>query len=195
MKNVIGITGKIKTGLVAVLLVTGGSAAFTASTAEAAVSPNYNKYCQKYHRGSFVNSMRSNGAPLCTLRTQNSMTHYRININTACRLAGGTGAYNRVAFGRYQCTTRRVVRNNRNFNKSRNARFRGTVQPNVSGYCQRYHRGSFANYFRATGAPACTLKIHYSMKHYRVNLNTACRLAGGNGTYYRVAYRNYQCNR
>ena len=198
MTNTFKISTIVKSGLAALVLASAASSFVEVSTAEAAVAPALQKYCSQYHRGSFVNQYRHNGTPICTLKNHYSMRHFRINIGHACRMAGGTGAFQKVAFGRYSCTTR-VNRNNNRYNTTRYnrrvARVGGWVKPNIQGYCSRYHRGSFANTMRANGAPICTLKNHYSMMHYRVNLNTACRLAGGNGRYQQVAYGNYRCNR
>lgn len=182
MKNKVPFSTSLKVGLATLVVAAGlGGAGFT-KPAEAAVAPAFNKYCQKYHRGSFVNSFRANGAPICTLKTHYSMRHFRINIGTACRLAGGNGRYRQVAYGRYQCTRGRT-----------NPRVGRWVAPNIRGYCQRYHRGSFVNHMRANGSPICTLRASRSMMHYRVNLNTACRLAGGNGSYQRVSFGRYRC--
>ena len=175
----------LKIGLATLVVAAGMGSIGFASQAEAAVNPAFSKYCQKYHRGSFVNSYRANGAPICTLKNRYSMRHFRINIGTACRLAGGTGRYSQVAYGRYRCATRTANRTNR-----RAVRW---VAPNIRSYCQRYHRGSFVNHMRSNGSPLCTLRASHSMKHFRVNLNTACRLAGGTGRFQKVSYGRYRC--
>ena len=185
MKNQVPFSKSLKVCLATLVLAAGFGSIGSATQAEAAVSPAFGKYCQKYHRGSFVNSYRANGAPICTLKNHYSMRHFRINIATACRMAGGTGRYSQVAYGRFSCVTRTANRTNRRVGR--------WVAPNIRGYCQRYHRGSFVNHMRANGSPICTLRASHSLMHYRVNLNTACRLAGGNGRYQRVSYGRYRC--
>jgi hypothetical protein len=72
------------------------------------VRPNFSRYCGRYHRGSFVNSFRGTGQPICTRRIgRYQLRHYRINIAEACRLTTGLRAWRRVAVGRYVCLVRR----------------------------------------------------------------------------------------
>jgi hypothetical protein len=156
-------------------------------TAEAAQAPNYQKYCSTYHKGSFPNSFRATGEPICTKRTSRlSMMHYRVNVGEACRLTTGSRAFRRTGRGKYLCLGKggapRVTFPD--------------VAPNYRKYCQTYHRGSFVNTLRATQEKICTTRTsQYRMVHNRINLAEACRLTTGKRTFRRYGPGKVRCTR
>ena len=175
-----------RSGTIALATSLGIAAYFgVASSAEAATSPNYARYCQTHHRGSFVNSNRVTREPLCTRRTQYSMMHYRVNIAEACRLTNGSRAFRRMGPGRYLClgqatrTPPRAVAGR---------------TPDYARYCRTYHRGAMVSYTRGTREPLCTLRTgQYQQRHYRIRVAEACRLTTGSRAFRRVAVGRYVC--
>ena len=155
--------------------------------ADAAQAPNYKRYCNTYHKGSFPNSFRSTGEPICTKRTSRlSMMHYRVNVGEACRLTTGSRSFRRTGRGKYSCLGRST--------KSRVA-FSG-VTPNYRKYCKRKHKGSFVNTLRATKEKICTTRTsQYRMVHNRINLAEACRITTGKRTFRRYGPGVVRCNR
>ena len=141
-----------------------------AGTAEAAVSPNYQRYCNTYHRGSFVTVNRITGRRMCTRRTYNGygLLHRRINLASACRLTTGSTAYRIYGRGFVQCGRRRVI----------NRPIYGVAQraPNLSGYCRRYHGYASANYSYRLRRWICTQRVNggYGLRHYTINMARAC---------------------
>jgi len=168
---------------------------FSAGAAEAAVSPNYTRYCQTTVPGSFVNRLRTTGEYICTQRTRHQMRHHRINLARACQLTTGSTSYRKFGRGFVQCGSRVVRTPNRP--ASRRARW---VQrtPNLRAYCNRRHPGSFVNRLRTTGQYICTQRSRYQMRHYRINMAQACyiswrttrvQFSGGNRSYPRCLVR------
>ena len=154
----------------------------SAGSAEAAVQPNYARYCQSIHPGSFVNRMRATGDYICTQRSRYQLRHYRINLARACQLTTGNTRYRNFGRGFVQCANRRTVR--QPYTPSRAVSVRGG--PNYARYCQLTHPGSFVNRMRATGEYICTQRSRYQLRHYRINLARACQLTNGS-----TRYRNF----
>lgn len=150
---------------------------FSAGSAEAAVSPNYARYCQSVHPGSFVNRFRATGAYICTKRSRYQMRHYRINLARACQLTTGNTRYRNFGGGFVKCANRRVVRPT--ITPRYIPRRTRWVQrsPNLRTYCNRRHPGSFVNRLRRTGEYICTQRSRYQMRHYRINMAQACYLS------------------
>ena len=170
---------------------------FSAGSAEAAVSPNYTRYCQVTHPGSFVNRLRTTGAYICTQRSRYQMRHYRINLARACQLTTGNTRYRNFGRGFVQCGNRRVVSPKFTPRTPRATRW---VQrtPNLRAYCTRRYPGSFLNRLRRTGEYICTQRTRYQMRHYRISMAQACyiswrttrvRYLGGNRSYPRCLVR------
>ncbi len=149
--------------------------------------PNYARYCNTVHRGSFVNRMRTTGAYVCTMRSHNGLglTHYRINLARACQLTNGSTSFRNFGNGFVQCQRRTVVRRPIPKTPPRVTRLRPRptriVQraPNLRTYCNRLHPGSFVNTLRTTGEAICTKRTYngLGMMHYRINMARACMLS------------------
>lgn len=170
---------------------------FTAGSAEAAVSPNYTRYCQTTHPGSFVNRFRTTGEYICTRRSRYQLRHYRINLARACQLTTGNTGYRNFGRGFVQCGSRVVKRPSYTPRTPRPTRW---VQrtPNLRTYCSRRHPGSFLNRLRRTGEYICTRRTRYQMRHYRISMAQACYISwrttrvqylGGNRAYPRCLVR------
>jgi hypothetical protein len=157
----------------------------TASSAHAAAAPNYARYCATHHRGSIVGYNRATREPLCTLRTRNSMLHYRVNVGEACRLTTGSRAFRRMGAGRYLCLGQA--------GRPQPPATTGRA-PDYARYCRTYHRGGFVTFTKGMRDPQCTLRTsRYSLRHYRIPVAEACRLTTGSRAFRRVAVGRYVC--
>jgi hypothetical protein len=144
-----------------------------AGTADAAVSPNYARYCASQHPGSFVTTSNLTGEKLCTQRTYRGygLRHYRINLALACRLTTGSTAYRKYGRGFVQCGTRRASVRPRAHISQRT--------PNLAGYCRRIYGYATASYSYRLRRWVCSKRTNngLGLRHYTVNMARACYLS------------------
>lgn len=141
-----------------------------AGTANAAVSPNYARYCASQHPGSFVSTSNLTGEKLCTQRTYGGygLRHYRINLALACRLTTGSTAYRNYGRGFVQCATQASVPNPGPRVAERT--------PDLTGYCRRLYYGAQASFSYQLRRWVCSQRTYngLGLRHYTVNMVQAC---------------------
>lgn len=185
---------------VAALSLTALAASSSYKSAEAAVvAPDLNSYCRRAYRGGRASFSYKLNSWICTVGSHGGwgLTHYRVNMASACQMTRGTTQYRYYGDRRVvRCITRNIRPPKTTPNWTRAAVRRQPTAPDLNRYCRTKFRGGQANFSYPLNGWLCTVRSHggRGLTHYRVNMAEACQMTRGT---YKFRYygdrRNVKC--